>query len=166
MITTATDTPIIMAKGDDDDDDGELVWSGETPITQSSEVNESSIVGQSESMSRVTPFTPTDVIVCTHWFISFTISSASVTEAGTCKFIIARYTTVFLNSPWDPRQLKVSSMILLEVNAHEQSINTCSTISALMSLCFCCLLISYIWYTWKYHLKGNSYLVNTIVNRS
>ena len=147
MTTTVTATPIIMPKGDDDDDDdddddgGGLVWWGGT---QSSEVNESSIVGQSGSMSRVTPFTPTLGLVCTHWFMSVTISSASVTEAGTCKVIIARYTTVFLNSPWDPWQLKVSSMILLEVNSHEQRIDTCSTISALMSLCFSSLLFSYI----------------------
>ena len=128
--------------GDDDNNDDEdgVVWSVTEEVIwlviQSSKVNESSIVGQPESMSRVTPFTLTDGSICTHWLILVTISLASVIEAGTCKVIIARYTTVFVNSPWDPRQLKLSSMILLAVNVHEQYIDTCRTISSLMSLRF------------------------------
>ena len=68
-------------------------------ITQSSELNESSIVGQSGSTSRITPSTRTLGLVCTHWFISVTILSVSVIEAGTYKDIISRYTTLSPNSP-------------------------------------------------------------------
>ena len=91
--------PAIIPTDDDDDDDDDndgLVPSG---ISQSFELNDSSIVGQSESMSRVTLFTLTDGSDSTHSLSTTTILSASVMEAGTCKVIIARYTTVFLNSP-------------------------------------------------------------------
>ena len=101
--TAVTTTPTIMPADDDDDDDGDDddddVGLEGTSITQSSELNESSIVGQSGSTSRITPSTRTLGSVCTHWFILVTILSASVIAAGTCKVIIALYTTVFLNCP-------------------------------------------------------------------
>ena len=98
MTTAATAAPTIIPTddGDDEDDDG-LVPSG--GISQSFELNDSSIVGQLESMSRVILFTITDGSDSTHSLSTATILSASVMEAGTCKVIIARYTTVFLNSP-------------------------------------------------------------------
>ena len=97
--TAATTTPMIIPTSDDDDDDDDDVGLEGTSITQSSELNESSIVGQLGSTSRITPSTRTLGSVCTHWFIMVTILSASVIEAGTCKVIIALYTTVFLNCP-------------------------------------------------------------------
>ena len=79
--------------GDDDGDDDGLAPS------QSSELKDSSIVGQLESMSKVIPFTITDGSDSTHLLSIVTILSAFVIKEGTCKVIIARYTTVFLNSP-------------------------------------------------------------------
>ena len=145
MTTSATATPIIMFKdGDDDDDDDDwLVEPRCVLVMQSSEANESSIAGQSGSTSRVTPFTFNDGLLCTQLFITVTISSAAVVEAGTCKIIIARYTTVLLSSPLDPRQLKVSSTILLDVKSHEQRSATSCVKSDLMSICFCILSFSY-----------------------
>ena len=128
----------------DDDDDVGLVWLVGTSITQSLELNESSIVGQLGSISRVIPSTRTLGLVCTHWLILVTMLSASAIEVGTSKVIIARYTTESVNSPWDPWQLKAPWIILLEVNSHEQCFNICLTISALISLCFWSVLISYI----------------------
>ena len=92
----ATAAPTIIPTDNDDDDDGLVPSEG---ISQSFELNDSSIVGQPESMSRVTLFTLTDGSDSTHSLSTTTILSASVMEVGTCKVIIARYTTVFLNSP-------------------------------------------------------------------
>ena len=143
--TAATAAPTIIPT------DGDDVWLVPSEdASQSFESNESSIVGQLESMSRVTLFTLTDGSDSTHSFSTVIILSASVTEAATCKVIIARYTTVFLNSPCDPLQLKVSSMMLLEVNSQEQRISTWRIISALMSLCFCSSSSTYNNYTYIY----------------
>ena len=95
MTTAATAAPTIIPTDDDDDDDGLVPSEG----TQSFELNDSSIVGQLESIPRVTLFTLTDGPDSTHSLSTTTILLASVTEAGTCKVISARYTTVFLNSP-------------------------------------------------------------------
>ena len=69
-ITAVTTTPTIMPADDDDDDDGDDddddVGLEGTSITQSSELNESSIVGQSGSTSRITPSTLILGLVCTH----------------------------------------------------------------------------------------------------
>ena len=97
MAATAAPTIIPTDNDDDDDDDDELDPS--EGISQSFELNDSSIVGQSESTSRVTLFTLTDGSDSTHSLSTATILSASVMEAGTSKVIIARYTTLFLNSP-------------------------------------------------------------------
>ena len=140
--TAVTTTPTIMPTGDYDDDDD--VGLEGTSITQSLELNESSIVGQSGSTSRMTPSTLILGLVCTHWFILVTMLSAAVIDVGTSKVIIARYTTVFLNCPWDSLQLKASSMMLLKVNSHEQSINTWLVTSSLISLSFWSRLNSYI----------------------
>ena len=94
--TAVTTTPTIMPTDDDDDDDGDDddddddVGLEGTSITQSSELNESSIVGQSVSTSRITPSTLILGSVCTHWIILVTMLSASVIEVGTSKVIIAR----------------------------------------------------------------------------
>ena len=77
-------------------------------ITQSAELNESSIAGQLGSMARVTPTTDIDGEDCTQFVILSTISSA----IGPWIVILALNTTVFSNSPCDPRQLKVSSTVL------------------------------------------------------
>ena len=97
IIPTDDDDDDVDDDGDDDDDNDGLVPS--ESISQSFELNDSSIVGQPESMSRVTLFTLTDGSDSTHSLSTITILSASVMEVGTCKVIIARYTTVFLNSP-------------------------------------------------------------------
>ena len=99
MTTAATAAPTIIPTDDDDDDDDGLAPSEGLGISQSFELNDSSIVGQLESILRVILFTLTDGSDSTHSLSTATILSASVTEAGTCKVIIARYTTVFLNSP-------------------------------------------------------------------
>jgi len=80
--------------GDDDDDDDDDVWLvlsvGGASVTQSFESNESSIAGQSGSIAKAIPLIVIDGIDSTQSLSIFTISSASVTEAGTCKVIIAR----------------------------------------------------------------------------
>ena len=155
-MTPATTAPIIMPIGrddDDDDDDGADCLGGGISLTQSSEVTDSSIAGQSGSISKMTLSTVTDGLDCTHSLIKSTIPSASETEAGTGNVIIARNTTVFSKSPWDPRQLKVLSIMLLELNSHEQRIIIACTIPALMSLCFNSLSISYRFNACKYVYK-------------
>ena len=99
--TAATTPPIIMPTGrdDDDDDDGDGCLGGGVSLAQSSAVTDSSIAGQSGSISKITLSTVTDGLDCTQSFIKSTILSASVAEAGTGNVIIARNTTVFSKSP-------------------------------------------------------------------
>ena len=134
-ITTTTPTvapPIIIPIGKDDDD--EVVTT-----TQSAELNESSIAGQLGSTSRVTAATDIDGEDCTQLVISSTTSSAVITES--CKETLALNTTVSTKFPIDPRQLKVSLMIL---NVQEH-LDVISSISCdIMSSNFCLCLSSYI----------------------
>ena len=133
IITTAMAAPAIVGMGnellDEELVDGELV-DGElvgeelvgkellrdgvgcsVTITQSGELNESSIAGQLGSMSRVTEAIVIDAEDSTQFDISLTTSSAVITEAEACTVTLALNTTVFSKFPCDPRQLKLSLAI-------------------------------------------------------
>ena len=86
-------------------------------ITQSAELNESSIAGQLGSMARVSASTDIDGEDCTQLVILLTTSSA----LGPWIVTLALNTTVFSNPSLDPRQLKLSSTIL-KVQEHIYSI--------------------------------------------
>ena len=131
MITTAIVTPTIMPM-DEELWDEELVGDGvgcSVTITQSGELNESSIAGQLGSTSRVTAATDIDGEDCIQLVILLTTSSA----IGPWIVTLALNTTVSSNPSLDPRQLKLSSTIL---KAQEHlSVISCITVDN-MSLSF------------------------------